>query len=70
MFPSVSAAFRALPFHDCEPAAACFRAGTLFIERATAAGTTPLYDYKEAFDDFANAGTDRAANRRMLGLEG
>lgn len=23
-----------------------------------------------AFDDFANAGTDRAANRRMLGLEG
>jgi len=24
----------------------------------------------KAFDDFANAGTDRAANRRMLGLEG
>ena len=24
----------------------------------------------KAFDDFAGAGTDRAANRRMLGLEG
>ena len=24
---------------------------------------------ERAFDDFADAGTDRAANRRMLGLE-
>ena len=24
---------------------------------------------EKAFDDFADAGTDRAANRRMLGLE-
>ncbi|AHF94674.1 hypothetical protein OPIT5_23275 [Opitutaceae bacterium TAV5] len=37
--------------------AACFRVGTLFIERATAAGTTPLYDYKEAFDDFTKIRT-------------
>jgi len=45
--------------------AACFRAGTLFIERATAAGTTPLYDYKEAFDDFAKIKTFERTTFRL-----
>lgn len=37
--------------------AACFRAGAIFIERATSAGITPLYDYKDASEDFAKIKT-------------
>ncbi|MCX6877105.1 MAG: BREX system P-loop protein BrxC [Verrucomicrobia bacterium] len=37
--------------------AACFRAGAIFLERATAAGPAPLYDYKDAFDDFSKIKT-------------
>ncbi len=37
--------------------AACFRSGAIYLERATAAGPTPLYDYKDAFDDFAKIKT-------------
>jgi hypothetical protein len=45
--------------------AACFRAGTLFIERATAAGPTPLYDYKDAFDDFTKIKTFERTTFRL-----
>lgn len=45
--------------------AACFRAGTIFIERATAAGPTPLYDYKDAFDDFTKIKTFERTTFRL-----
>lgn len=32
--------------------AACFRAGALYLEQHTSAGTSPLYDYKGAADSF------------------
>jgi len=37
--------------------AACFRAGALFLERATPAGPSALYDYRDAFDDFSKIKT-------------
>ncbi|MBM3300420.1 MAG: hypothetical protein FJY85_10735, partial [Deltaproteobacteria bacterium] len=33
--------------------AACFRAGALYLERQTSAGSQPLYDYKNTVDTFA-----------------
>lgn len=37
--------------------AACFRAGAIFLERSTAAGPAPLYDYKDASEDFSKIKT-------------
>ena len=37
--------------------AASFRAGAIFLERSTAAGPVPFYDYKDAFDDFSKIKT-------------
>lgn len=37
--------------------AASFRAGAIFLERATAAGPAPLYDYKDASEDFSKIKT-------------
>ena len=37
--------------------AACFRSGAIFVERPTAGGPAPLYDYKDAFDDFSKIKT-------------
>ena len=33
--------------------AACFRAGTIYLERQTSAGPSPIYDYAGRTDDFA-----------------
>ncbi len=45
--------------------AACFRAGTLFLERSTPAGVVPLYDYKEALDDFTKIKTFERTTFRL-----
>lgn len=45
--------------------AACFRAGTLFLERSTPAGVVPLYDYKDALDDFTKIKTFERTTFRL-----
>ena len=45
--------------------AGCFRAGAIFLERQTAAGLTPLYDYKEALDDFTKIKTFEKTTFRL-----
>jgi hypothetical protein len=45
--------------------AACFRAGTLYLERQTAAGPTPPYDYKDALDDFVKIKTFEKTTFRL-----
>jgi hypothetical protein len=45
--------------------AGCFRAGAIYLERQTAAGPTPLYDYKEALDDFTKIKTFEKTTFRL-----
>jgi hypothetical protein len=45
--------------------AACFRAGTLFLERSTPAGVVPLYEYKDALDDFTKIKTFERTTFRL-----
>ena len=45
--------------------AGCFRAGAVYLERQTAAGPTPLYDYKESLDDFAKIKTFEKTTFRL-----
>lgn len=45
--------------------AACFRAGTIFLERSTPGGVAPLYDYKDAFDDFTKIKTFERTTFRL-----
>ena len=45
--------------------AACFRAGAIFLERQTASGPTPFYDYREASDDFAKINTFKKTTFRL-----
>ena len=45
--------------------AGCFRAGAIYLERQTAAGLTPLYDYKEALDDFTKIKTFEKTTFRL-----
>ncbi|MDZ7906664.1 MAG: hypothetical protein U5N55_13545 [Cypionkella sp.] len=41
-----------------------------FLPQSTGDTARIIRACEKAFDDFAGAGTDRAANRKMLGLEG
>jgi len=45
--------------------AACFRAGTIFLVRSTPGGVAPLYDYHDAFDDFAKIKTFERTTFRL-----
>lgn len=45
--------------------AACFRAGAIFLERSTPAGVSPLFDYKDAFDDFTKIKTFERTTFRL-----
>jgi hypothetical protein len=45
--------------------AACFRAGTIYLERQSAAGPAPLYDYKDALDDFVKIKTFEKTTFRL-----
>ncbi len=45
--------------------AGCFRAGAIYLERQTTAGPTPLYDYKEALDDFVKIKTFEKTTFRL-----
>lgn len=45
--------------------AACFRAGCIFIERPSAAGPAPHYDYKDTLDDFTKIKTFERTTFRL-----
>ena len=45
--------------------AACFRAGTIYLERQTTSGPAPLYDYKDALDDFVKIKTFEKTTFRL-----
>lgn len=45
--------------------AACFRAGTIYLERSTPGGVASVYDYKDAFDDFSKIKTFERTTFRL-----
>ncbi len=44
---------------------ACMRAGAIYLERQSTAGTKPVYDYREAADDFGKINTFKKATFRL-----
>lgn len=45
--------------------AACFRAGAIYLERQSPAGPAPLYEFKDAFDDFSKIKTFERTTFRL-----
>lgn len=44
---------------------ACMRAGAIYLERQATAGVKPIYDYREAADDFGKINTFKKATIRL-----